>query len=101
MAKDYARSFYKSRAWQKTQAAYMTSQYYVCENCGGAARIVHHIIYITPSNITDPAVTLDWMNLQALCVDCHNAEHMGAAICAEGLRFNLKGELIRTDTPLL
>ena len=95
MAKDYAKSFYNSQAWRDTQAAYMASQYYICERCGSVARIVHHIQYITPQNIQDPNITLSWDNLQALCIDCHNAEHMSSGgACAEGLRFNSKGELV-------
>lgn len=95
MSKDYAKSFYNSQAWKDTQAAYMASQYYICERCGSVARIVHHIHYITPMNINDPNITLSWDNLQALCIDCHNAEHIGkGGACAEGLRFNDKGELI-------
>ena len=77
MAKDYAKGFYGSRAWKQTQAAYMESRHYVCERCGGMARIVHHIRYITPGNIQDPEITLNWANLEALCMDCHNQEHMG------------------------
>lgn len=73
----------------------MASQYYICERCGSVARIVHHIQYITPQNIQDPNITLSWDNLQALCIDCHNAEHMSSGgACAEGLRFNSKGELV-------
>ena len=94
MAMDYAISFYNSKAWRSTQAAYMASQYHICENCGSAARIVHHREHITPENINDPETTLDWKNLQALCIDCHNAEHIGAAVCAEGLQFNSDGELV-------
>jgi len=94
MAMDYAKSFYNGKAWKATQAAYMASQYRICENCGNAARIVHHKEYITPENINNPEITLNWKNLKALCVDCHNAEHMGAAVCAEGMQFNSKGELV-------
>lgn len=93
--KDYARGFYSSRTWRTTQAAYMASQHYVCERCGGLARVVHHILYITPQNIHDPAVTLDWSNLEALCMDCHNAEHMSGADIAEGLRFDEDGNIIQ------
>lgn len=95
MAKDYAKGFYHSRAWKNTQAAYMASQHYVCERCEGVARIVHHKTYITPQNISDPSITLDWANLEALCMDCHNAEHGGGAICAEGLRFDSNGNLVK------
>ena len=96
MAKDYARGFYNSFAWRRTQAAYMASRCYVCERCGRPARIVHHKNYITPQNIHDPYVTLDWANLEALCIDCHNAEHISVGACAPGLRFNSEGELVPT-----
>ncbi len=95
MAQDYAKGFYNSKAWRKTQVAYMASQYYVCERCGGVARIVHHRTYITPQNISDPSITIDWTNLEALCMDCHNAEHLGGATCAEGLRFDHNGNLVK------
>jgi 5-methylcytosine-specific restriction endonuclease McrA len=95
MAKDYAKDFYNSKAWKDTQAAYMESQNYICERCGNVARIVHHIKYITPQNICDPYITLDWNNLEAICIDCHNAEHMGASSCIDGLRFDEDGNLIQ------
>lgn len=95
MAKDYARSFYNSKAWKRTQVAYMSSQCYICERCGRVARIVHHKKYITPQNINDPNITLDWDNLEALCMDCHNAEHIGGSICAEGLRFDKEGNIVK------
>lgn len=75
MAKDYARKFYSSAAWIKTQAAYMASQNYLCERCGDMACIVHHKKHITPQNIDDVNITLNWDNLEALCQDCHNKEH--------------------------
>lgn len=73
--KEYAEAFYKSRAWVKTQKLYMESIHYVCERCGGIAKIVHHKKYITPKNITDPEITLNFDNLEGLCQDCHNKEH--------------------------
>jgi len=94
--KDYARSFYKSKAWRDTQAAYMSSKHYICERCGDMAKVVHHREYITPENINDPNITLSWSNLEALCQDCHNKEHSSAEVCAEGLSFNSKGELVYT-----
>ena len=92
--KDYARGFYTGKAWRDTQRAYMVSQHYVCERCGGMAHVVHHKTYITPQNISDPAITLDWRNLEALCMDCHNAEHGAGPACAEGLRFDSKGNIV-------
>ena len=94
--KDYARGFYNSKRWRDTQAAYMSSQHYICERCGGMARIVHHKAYITPQNINDLNITLSWSNLEALCIDCHNKEHISGEVCAEGIRFNANGDLIYT-----
>ena len=39
MAKDYARPFYDSKEWRKTREAYLQSQHYICERCGGAASV--------------------------------------------------------------
>lgn len=75
--KDYAKKFYKSPAWQRTRAAYMESKHYLCERCGRPAVICHHKHYLTPANIQDPSVALNWENLECLCQDCHNKEHMG------------------------
>ena len=91
---DYAKSFYNGKAWRSTQAAYMTSQSYVCERCGNAARIVHHIKHLTPQNIGDPAIALGWDNLEALCIECHNIEHMTRVAIAEGLRFDGHGNVL-------
>lgn len=96
MAKDYAISFYNSKRWKDTQATYMESQHYICERCKGMARVVHHKNYITPENINDPQITLAWDNLEALCMDCHNQEHIGnGRACQPGLAFDDSGQLIK------
>ena len=102
--KDYARGFYQSKAWKATQKAYMVSQHYICERCGGPARVVHHIRHITPGNIGDANITLSWDNLEALCMDCHNDEHISASntararpAIAEGLCFDNDGNLVQGD----
>lgn len=73
--KEYAERFYKGKAWQKVSRLYMTGQNYICERCGGVGVICHHKTYITPENISDPAITLNMDNLECLCQDCHNKEH--------------------------
>ena len=88
--KEYARSFYTGKQWKETSKAFMTSKNYICERCGAVATICHHIKYITPENITDPFITLNWENLEALCIDCHNAEHTGKA---SDFIFNYSGEV--------
>lgn len=80
--KPYAESFYKSQAWQKTRNAYAKSKGGLCERCLSngkykAGEIVHHKIYITPDNISDPSITLDWNNLELVCRDCHAEIHTG------------------------
>lgn len=95
MAKDYAIGFYHSKEWTNTQAAYMASRNYICERCGEPARIVHHKIYITPGNISDLNITLNWDNLEALCQTCHNQEHIRTSALAEGLAFDSSGNLVK------
>jgi len=73
--KEYAKNFYKSKSWQKVSRIYMASKNYICERCGGIGEICHHKKYITPKNINDLEVTLNFDNLECLCRDCHNKEH--------------------------
>jgi 5-methylcytosine-specific restriction endonuclease McrA len=94
----WAKKFYRSRAWQQCREAYYVSKYGLCEQCGSAGLIVHHKIKLTPQNISDITVTLDWNNLQLLCLDCHNREH-GQVSAAAGLKFDDSGELVRGYTP--
>lgn len=68
--KAWAKSFYLSAAWEKTRAAYLMSQDYICERCGQPAKIVHHKRWLNRENINDISVTLCWDNLEALCQDC-------------------------------
>lgn len=96
MAKGYALSFYNSKAWVKCRNSFMKSKNYICERCGGSAYIVHHKKHITPSNISDPSITLSWDNLQALCLDCHNVVHGKGGACIDGVSFDKNGDLIYT-----
>lgn len=78
--KEYAKHFYKSQAWYKCRNAYMKSVSYLCEDCYAKGIIkpaeeVHHIIFITPDNISDPNITLNYDNLISLCRECHRARH--------------------------
>ena len=78
--KPYAEKFYKSKAWQNTRNAYWSYRHGLCEICLSKGRykpceIVHHKIQITPENINDPTITLNWDNLQCVCRDCHAMIH--------------------------
>lgn len=96
MAKSWAKAFYKSRAWQDCRAAYIASVHGLCERCLSHGRyrpgkIVHHTCYLTPDNINDPAVSLNFDNLEYLCQDCHNAEHHGAKDFCSKIFFDENG----------
>jgi 5-methylcytosine-specific restriction endonuclease McrA len=93
--KEYAKHFYKSKAWQRTRYAYIVSRQGQCERCGAGGKIVHHKIYIDPTNIYNEAITLNHDNLELLCQDCHNKEHMGNEATTKGTRFDDNGQLIQ------
>jgi len=93
--KPFARRFYKSRAWQECRDAYYVSQHGICERCGNAGVIVHHKEPLTPENINNPNITLNWDNLEVLCLDCHNKEHFGTDAIQDGLMFDEDGNVVR------
>lgn len=97
MAKEFAKKFYNSKEWKKTQKLYKQMKYGICERCGKPnGIIVHHKIYIDEVNINNPNITLNFDNLELLCQDCHNHEHHSThKATVDGLRFNSKGELIK------
>ena len=81
--KDYAERFYKSQAWQQCRAAYASERRGLCERClargvFSPGEIVHHKIHLTPENISDPTITLNFDNLELLCRLCHADEHQRA-----------------------
>lgn len=94
--KDWAKQFYKSKAWRKCRDAYFILRHGLCERCPAlAGKIVHHKVYLTPENINDPAVSLNHDLLELLCQDCHNREHHGQGdAVADGLTFDADGNLV-------
>jgi len=80
MARDFAKAFYSSSDWLKCRAAYLQSVGGLCEEClkqglYTPAVVVHHKIHLSPDNIRDPGVSLNFANLQAVCTDCHAKLH--------------------------
>ena len=72
--------FYKSKTWQACRDNYLKSVGGLCEKCKAKgeivpAEIVHHKIHLNANNITDPSITLNPVNLQAVCRTCHGEEH--------------------------
>ncbi len=83
--KEYAKSFYKSQAWKDCRNAYAARVHHLCENCLARGiykpgEIVHHIEHITPENISNPEITLNFNNLELVCRDCHAEKHKAKKI---------------------
>lgn len=93
--KPWAKSFYKGKAWRQCRDAFFISRHGLCERCSGPGKIVHHKIYLTPDNINDPDVSLNWSNLELLCQDCHNKEHHGEKATRDDVMFDSDGDLIQ------
>lgn len=80
----FAETFYYSWAWKKCREAYKKKASGICERCMKRGLIVpgvevHHKVRLTPENLSDPAVTLNFDNLELLCEECHEREHTKAA----------------------
>ena len=105
MAREFAREFYKSAAWQKMREYILIRDKYKCTRCGKSGDLeVHHIKHLTPDNIHDVAITLNDANLTTLCRDCHFAVHEAdrakgnhqqrASECEAGFKFDANGYLV-------
>lgn len=71
------KAFYNSKPWKVTSRARLSAAGYKCEarlpGCAGLAVEVHHIKPIqTPEGWS---ARLEWDNLEAVCISCHNARH--------------------------
>lgn len=80
--KGFAHEFYKSWAWIRCARAYKQEVNGLCERCMARGLFVpgdevHHKTKLTPENIGDPAVSLNWDNLELLCKNCHIEQHRG------------------------
>ena len=80
MHNQFAGEFYRRRAWRNCRDQYFRARNGLCERCAAMGKIVpgtevHHKIHLTPENLNDPSITLNWANLELLCKPCHDAEH--------------------------
>lgn len=72
--------FYHSPQWKKISMNYKKSVGGLCEDCMAKGiytpgEIVHHKIHITPMNVENPEISLDFENLKLVCRKCHAEEH--------------------------
>ena len=96
MAKEWAKKFYQSTNWIRTRDYILAKNHYMCKKCNERpAEIVHHIIWLNPSNINDPKITLGEENLLPVCRECHAIIHEGVQATIDGLKFNENGDLIK------
>ena len=89
MNKDQAvEQFYTSWRWRQCRKAFAKSKGNLCERCLSRGIInpgtkdqpleTHHKKPLTADNVTDPAVSLNWDNLELLCKACHDEERQRA-----------------------
>jgi len=97
MARQFARQFYKSAAWQQARQLALIRDHGLCQTsgCFMPAEEVHHVIELTPQNIHDPRITLSLDNLVCLCRDCHMRLHRGEE--KERYHFDAMGNMIIDD----
>lgn len=105
MAKEWAKPFYNSKAWQQCRAAYIKSVHGLCETCLEhnkitPGKILHHTVWLTPENINDPNVSLNHALLKYECQECHNKENPEGSdeVVADGLMFDENGDLVEVDS---
>lgn len=99
MAQSFSKSFYASKRWKSCRKSYISSVYGLCEECQRQGKIkpgliLHHKITLTPDNINDPYITLNFDNLEYLCQECHNIEHYSNGVLREGLMFDENGDVV-------
>lgn len=104
MAQDFAKRFYKSKAWQQCRRAYIFKVHGLCERCLSKGIytpgvIVHHKVLLTASNINDPSVSLNHDHLLYVCLECHNREHMGDGATREDVMFDSNGDVVKRYAP--
>lgn len=71
MAREFAKSFYRSKSWKQCREYIFNKYHGLCDECGAPGEEVHHIEWLKPSNINNPRITLGEANLVLLCKDCH------------------------------
>lgn len=97
MAREFSRKFYNSKAWERCRESFKQSKFGLCERCNMPGEEVHHKIYLNPFNINNPDITLNFDNLELLCMSCHSKEHMSKySAMSEGYSFGSDGDLIYT-----
>ena len=85
MHEQFANTFYSSGAWKRCRKEFAKARGNMCERCYRKGLVVvgtrerplevHHKVKLTPENIGDPDISLNWDNMELLCRDCHEKLH--------------------------
>lgn len=80
MAKEFAKRFYNSKAWEACRKEYINQRIMkdggLCERCKERTGfILHHKTELNPQNIANQDITLNYCNLEYLCKKCHDQIH--------------------------
>lgn len=92
--RDFARSLYKSKQWERVRELVIQRSKGLCERClrmgkVTPGKIVHHKIPLTPDNVDDPSISLNPDLLEYLCKECHEIVH---ALLGEGVFQNRQSQ---------
>lgn len=103
--------FYHSKVWNDVRKTIWLKQKLLCNRCGlpvyvdgisdylpkdkRRIGIVHHKIYLDNNNVFDENITLDEKNLEGICIDCHNKEHISSGTTRKDYLFDDEGNLIK------
>lgn len=73
-------AIYWGAKWKRVRKLKKLKENGLCERCKKRGiykegSIVHHKIYITDKNYTNPNIVYNLDNLELLCIDCHSKEH--------------------------
>lgn len=105
------KSFYHSKAWKDVKRAVWLKQNLLCNRChrpvyvyglcdyvpkeSRRTGIVHHKIYLDDINVYDDTIALDEENLEGICKECHDKEHLVTTITRSEYEFDETGMLIK------
>lgn len=105
MAREFSRKFYNSKEWIRIRDLAFSRDNGLCQKCLKEkgelipGDEVHHKIWLRPTNINNPNITLNIDNLVTLCRDCHMSIHKKSRkekrknIVMNGMYIDEKGQL--------
>ena len=70
---DSERGFYQSAQWRAVRFAFLRA-HPLCVRCQARGRLVPAVVADHVQPLKDGGARLEWHNLQALCVPCHNGK---------------------------